>query len=70
MIQKLSQDATITIRPADKGGGIVIQNYRDYALEIQRQLDDVDTYQILKGDPTMDIAQKIQETLTFGLRAG
>ena len=43
-LTNLSKDIHITIKPADKGGAIVIQNTRDYVKEGLRQLKDVNTY--------------------------
>ena len=36
----LSKDNKVVVRPADKGGAIVLQNAADYESEIKRQLSD------------------------------
>ncbi|CAH2327848.1 Hypothetical predicted protein, partial [Pelobates cultripes] len=52
LIRSLANDVNLVIRPADKGGGIVLLNYCDYRVELLSQLQDTDTYTKLKGDPT------------------
>ena len=42
----------IVIKPADKGGSIVIMNTADYILEAERQLNNQDHYERLPEDPT------------------
>ena len=51
-LKKLAKDPTITIKPADKGGAIVILNTKDYVTEAHRQLNDTNTYKQLDIDPT------------------
>lgn len=43
---KLKENTAITIRQADKGGGLVIQDTEDYLREVSRLLRDKDTYDI------------------------
>ena len=42
----------IVIKPADKGGSIVIINTTDYITEAERQLNNPDHYEKLHEDPT------------------
>ena len=50
----------IVIKPADKGGSIVIMNTKDYTAEAERQLNNPDHYEKLQEDPI------INSTLTSG----
>ncbi|XP_044134272.1 uncharacterized protein LOC122926834 [Bufo gargarizans] len=50
-IKSLQKNDAITIRPADKGGAIVILNTEDYNRECCRQLTDVEVYTRLTMDP-------------------
>ncbi len=59
-LKDLSKDTHITIKPADKGGAIVIQNTKDYVKEGMRQLGDKNTYERLNEDP-VDIYSDIVE---------
>ena len=59
-IQNLQNNKEIVILPADKGNTTVILNKTDYVLEANRKLQDTDTYQLLKTDPTSDFCNQIQ----------
>lgn len=50
-LNDLKTNANITIKQADKGGSIVIQNKVDYIKEASRLLTDTDTYLKLPSDP-------------------
>ena len=54
---------TIIIKPADKGGAIVIQDKIDYINECQRQLSNETHYRKLTYDPTEELNNKILRTL-------
>ena len=45
----------ITIKPADKGGKIVIQDTTDYITECERQLENTMYYKRLYTDPTAEL---------------
>uniref|UniRef100_A0A8C5M435 Reverse transcriptase domain-containing protein n=1 Tax=Leptobrachium leishanense TaxID=445787 RepID=A0A8C5M435_9ANUR len=69
-IKNLSDDATIIIRQADKGGAITILNYTYYAREMYSQLLDGVTYSLLPCDPTSEIMAKFEKSIQRGLSAG
>uniref|UniRef100_A0A8C5QJH6 Uncharacterized protein n=1 Tax=Leptobrachium leishanense TaxID=445787 RepID=A0A8C5QJH6_9ANUR len=69
-LKDLATDHSITIRPADKGVGIVILRYSDYCNEILSQLSDSDTYAKCDSDPTMRFFNTIRETLETALDNG
>ena len=51
-MRKLYMNNDIVIKPADKGGSIVIMNTTDYINEAERQLNNPDHYEKLQEDPT------------------
>lgn len=55
LLQNLSNDPSIVIKPADKGGGIVILDTDMYHNEVMRQLNDSSSYVKLTSDPTRSI---------------
>lgn len=50
-LDQLCKEKEIIIRPADKGGGIVILNKTDYLREFNNLVEDIDTYLPLPADP-------------------
>ena len=57
----LKHDPTIIIKPADKGGAIVILNTEDYITEAHRQLNNTNHYHTLRNDPTPNFHKEIQQ---------
>ena len=55
----LLDDKDLVLKPADKGGGIVVQDMQKYRLEILSQLSDVKFYKPLKNDPTLSFQREI-----------
>ena len=53
----------IVIKPADKGGNIVIMNKQDYIQEGLRQLSNSNHYEILEEDPTKEYDNQIHQVL-------
>lgn len=66
-IQELAKDSEIIIKPADKGGAIVIMNSTDYITEAYRQLNDETFYRKLNTDPTIDFKNIIVELTSQAL---
>ena len=62
-MKELKENKDIIIKPADKGGKIVILNRSDYILECERQLKNTEHYKILGEDPTKRFNEDIQKTL-------
>ncbi|CAJ0950154.1 unnamed protein product [Ranitomeya imitator] len=62
-LSSLQNNKSITIKPADKGGAIVVMNYSDYNKEVIRQLSDSNTYGVIQRDPVRDITTKIKSLL-------
>lgn len=67
-LQTLASDETLTIKPADKGGGLVILNIETSKQEIDRQLSDEVSYKKLDHDPTPVIQKKDSTFGRTGLR--
>ena len=62
-ITTLRNNKDIVIKPADKGGNIVIMNKEDYIQEGLRQLSDSNHYEILEEDPTQNYNNQIYQVL-------
>ncbi|CAJ0954330.1 unnamed protein product [Ranitomeya imitator] len=62
-LKSLQNNKTIIIKPADKGGAIVVMNYTDYTKEVIRQLSDPNTYDVIHRDPVTNITTKIRSLL-------
>ena len=62
-INTLSNNRNIVIKPADKGGNIVIMNKEDYIQEGLRQLSDHKFYETLENDPTQNYNNQIYQVL-------
>uniref|UniRef100_A0A8C5M9N9 Reverse transcriptase domain-containing protein n=1 Tax=Leptobrachium leishanense TaxID=445787 RepID=A0A8C5M9N9_9ANUR len=69
-LDELREDDSITIKPADKGGGIVILNTERYEEESLKILNDPETYIKLRKDPTEDVVAKFHQYLDEGEMAG
>ena len=62
-LTSLTSNDMIIIKPADKGGAIVVMNRKDYIAEGLRQLGDEKFYQKLEEDPTMNNHSKVIDQL-------
>uniref|UniRef100_A0A803J8T0 Reverse transcriptase domain-containing protein n=1 Tax=Xenopus tropicalis TaxID=8364 RepID=A0A803J8T0_XENTR len=69
-IRTLKEDKNLVIRPADKGGAIVLLDYAYYKQEILEQLTDTLTYRPLPCDPTPKFKRELDAILTVALNAG
>ena len=63
-IQNLQNNHHIVIKPADKGGKIVVWPSEAYALEANRQLNDVKYYKEMGCDNTSEVAAQVETFLT------
>lgn len=64
-LKALQTNKNITIKSADKGGGICILDTEDYIAKIRLHLNDTNTYQRLQNDPTDNIRREIISYLDF-----
>ena len=54
----LSNDKSITLKPADKGGAIVIKDIEKYEMECLKTLSDPNFYEELPSDPNPEYRGK------------
>ena len=59
----LSNDKSITIKPADKGGAIVIMDTEKYEMECLKTLSDPNFYEELPSDSKPEYRDTIDETI-------
>ena len=59
-LSTLENDPTIVIKPADKGGKLVIMNRTDYDKECLKILTNTDFYEELQLDPNPNYVSKVQ----------
>ena len=62
-LRELTENPDITIQKADKGSAVVVMNTTDYLRKGYRQLSDSNFYTKLDHDPTLDIGNRINDTL-------
>lgn len=67
-IQSLIRRKDLVIRPADKGGGVVLQTKDNYLKEIKRQLQDESTYIKLPKNPTLQIKRGLEQIVQMGVK--
>ena len=66
----LHNNRNIIIKPADKGGSIVIMNTTDYIQEAHRQLRNPEHYKPLTSDPTTTYKKYIHHLIDQAWRLG
>uniref|UniRef100_A0A8C5QWW5 Reverse transcriptase n=1 Tax=Leptobrachium leishanense TaxID=445787 RepID=A0A8C5QWW5_9ANUR len=69
-LQSLAKNDSLVVKPADKGGGLVVLNREQYHHESVRLLGDPNTYQKLTNDPTNRIKEIFYEYLLRGKDRG
>lgn len=62
-LRDLKSDASVVVPEADKGGGIVIMNRKDYDRKMQLLLDDPLHFQKLQQDPTSTCKRQLVDYL-------
>ncbi|XP_070570116.1 uncharacterized protein [Ptychodera flava] len=63
-LQKIRNRDDIVIKPADKGGSIVVMDSDWYISECKKQLNDTKFYEKLASDPTEEYTLKLQKKIT------
>ncbi|XP_041429831.1 uncharacterized protein LOC121397286 [Xenopus laevis] len=69
-LHNLKSDTSITIKPADKGGAIVVMDTDYYREEAVSQLSNTSHYRLLEGDPTSNLKQVIDHALETSKEEG
>lgn len=67
-IKRLTERKDIIIRPADKGGAIVLQSKEQYLTKLNRQLQDETTYTRLLGNPTIKYKKQLEAIVNLGMK--
>ena len=62
-LKRLKNDEDIVILPADKGGVTVVMDKTDYHDKMDALVNDKQTYEELKRDPTPALQRKLNSTL-------
>ncbi len=63
-LKTLQNRKDIVIKPADKGGAVVIWPLNQYVLEADRQLNNQQHYTILPADTTLEVTKTLNSQLT------
>lgn len=66
-MKDLASDVSVILKPADKGGAIVVLDTTDYMCEAYRQLNDTCSYLRIAKDPIRSIMNIIKTTLQEAL---
>lgn len=61
ILRSLLEDEMLIIKPADKGGSIVVMDRPMYIKEVERQLSDTTTYEAINHNPTFRIKRRVQD---------
>ena len=65
VLEQLKRREDITITCPDKGGAIVIQDFKLYIKEAERQLNNIKNYRPLPNDPTKINRDTVNKTKDF-----
>lgn len=65
-LESLKEDKNIIIKPADKGGGVVIMDYSDYRDGMLSMLADSTSYMTLKRDPSQGTKNGLSDLISMG----
>ena len=63
-LRELAQDPTLVIKSADKGSGIVVEDTRNYIKDGLEHLADKTIYNEIDSDPTIPLAEGINQYIT------
>ena len=69
-LEALGRNPDLVIKPADKGGAVVIMNRAAYQIECKRLLSDTRTYRPLTSDPSPDLRATITSLAEHALANG
>lgn len=69
-IDQLAKNDSIVVKPADKGGAVVVLNKEKYIEEALRQLNNSDFYKKLSSNPMDRTKERLNELLSTAMEAG
>ena len=61
---ELKSDRSIVIKEADKGSAVVVWDREDYVAEANRQLSNLEVYEALDRDPTVELEAEVMNCVT------
>ena len=64
-LKQLAEDKSITIKPADKGGSVVIMDTKTYEEHCLNILNNTDFYEVLNEDPTPQYKQQLETIIQY-----
>lgn len=65
-VQALEKRKDVVVRPADKGGGVVVLDKSYYHSQLQEMLNDGNTYSLLSGDPNKQYRTELRNLVDYG----
>uniref|UniRef100_A0A803JG97 Reverse transcriptase domain-containing protein n=1 Tax=Xenopus tropicalis TaxID=8364 RepID=A0A803JG97_XENTR len=65
-LNELKADKVLFFKKVDKGGMVVVHNSSDYEKEAVRQLSDIETYRVLRTNPTKEFREVLRQVLHGG----
>lgn len=69
-LRDLMNDSSIVIRPADKGSGIVVMDTVDYKSQLEKELEDNNTYEERAGDITTTVENSLKRLVNGMYKEG
>ena len=69
-IESLEDKKNVVIRPADKGGGVVVLDKEFYCTQLSNMLSDTSTYRKLASDPTEPYKVQLDPLVDWGYHTG
>ena len=69
-IESLEDKKNVVIRPADKGGGVVVLDKEFYCTQLSNMLSDTSTYRKLASDPTEPYKVQLDALVDWGYHTG
>uniref|UniRef100_A0A8C5PDK2 Reverse transcriptase domain-containing protein n=1 Tax=Leptobrachium leishanense TaxID=445787 RepID=A0A8C5PDK2_9ANUR len=66
-LKDLRENKSLTLKPTDKGGALVIMNQVDYVKEVNRQLNDTDTYSVSHVGEVIQLEKLIDTVISEAL---
>jgi len=69
-IKTLLNDATVVIRPADKGSGVMVVDTNTYITEMEKEMEMCDSYEITDGSGQCNAEKAVKRQQTASTKMG